>query len=275
MAASLAERLEPITRAFPAAAVFGAATGAVGDALLGGPFGVERLTELDPSPRLAARLAARRSPPHHVLAGDGDASPLAAATHDLVISSMELHAAADPIGALVQARLALKPDGLFLGCFPGGETLHELRACLAEAEIETMGGLSPRVSPMGELRDLGGLLQRAGFALPVADSDRIEIWFESPLALMRELRAMGESNALSLRRKQFLRRETLARAMALYAERFSRADGKIRATVELVTLTGWAPADTQPQALRPGSATQRLADALGVEERPAGEKPAP
>lgn len=272
VAAALADRLAPIQRRFPAAAVFGAATGAVGDALLGGAFGVERLVEIDPSPRLAARLRARRKPPHLVLVGEGDAAPLAHGAFDLVVSSLELHAAADPVGALVQARLALRPDGLFLGCFPGGETLAELRACLAEAEIETRGGMSPRVAPMGELRDLGALLQRAGFALPVADSDRLEIWHESPLALMRELRAMGESNAMTARDKRFLRRDMLARAAALYAERFSRADGKIRATVELVTLTGWAPAENQPKALRPGSAQARLADALGAEERPAGEK---
>ncbi len=272
VAAALAERLEPIRRTFPAAAVFGAATGVVGDTLLGGSFGVETLVEIESSPVLAAKLAERRSAPHRVIVGEADPSPLAHNQYDLVISSLDFHAAADLVGSLVQARLALKPDGLFIGVFPGGETLLELRDCLAAAEVETSGGLSPRVAPMGELRDLGSLLQRAGFALPVADSDRIDIWFDTALDLMRDLRAMGEANALTLRNPRFLRRDTLARTVALYADRHARADGRVRATVELVTLTGWAPAEGQQKALRPGSAAQRLADALGSEERPAGDK---
>lgn len=252
--------------------MFGAATGAVGDVLLGGPFGVETLTEIDIAAGAAEQLAQRRMAPHSVLVGEADRSPLAHGVFDLVVSSLDLHAAEDPVGVLVQARLALKPDGLFIGVFPGGETLHELRTCLADAEIETTGGLSPRIAPMGELRDVGALLQRAGFALPVADSDHLEIWFDDALGVMRDIRAMGEANALSLRNPRFLRHDTLARAAALYAERHARADGRVRATVELVTLTGWAPDASQQQPLRPGSASQRLADALGVEERPAGEK---
>ena len=167
---------------------------------------------------------------------------------------------AELLGAV--RREGLEADGVLLAALLGGESLAELRTCLAEAEIETTPGLSPRVAPMGEIRELGALLQRAGFALPVADSERLDLWHSSPLHLMQEIRAVGESNAMTDRKQSFLRRDTLGRCLALYQERFSRPDGKTRATLEIVTLTGWAPAAGQQQPLRPGSAAARLADDL-------------
>lgn len=190
---------------------------------------------------------------------------------DLAVLGGTLHWANDPVGALIQLRRALVPDGLMLAFGAGGETLHELRAALAEAEIAEEGGLSPRVSPMAELRAAGALLQRAGFALPVADAERQEVHYADALALMRDLRAMGEANALRDRRRAPLRRATLARAAAIYAKRFPAPGGRVRATFETLVLTGWSPGPDQPRAKRPGSATARLADALGTVEHPAGE----
>jgi hypothetical protein len=166
-----------------------------------------------------------------------------------------------------------------IAVLPGGETLAELRSCLAEAELAVRGGLSPRVAPMGEIRDLGALLQRAGFALPVADSLRLSLSYASPRALLHDLRALGETNALALRERRGLRRAVLEGAEALYAARHpdpeDRAAGRVTATLEIVTLTGWAPHSSQPRPLRPGSAATRLADALGTEERPAGDTAGP
>jgi hypothetical protein len=150
----------------------------------------------------------------------------------------------------------------------GGQTLHELRACLAEAESEITGGLSPRVLPMGEIRDLGGLLQRAGFALPVADSFSKTVRYRDALHLMRDLRLMGEGNALAARLRRPTRRAVLVRAAELYQAQYGDAEGRIPATFEIICLTGWAPADSQPKPLKPGSAAQRLADALNAAEMP-------
>lgn len=194
---------------------------------------------------------------------DSDRLDLAPGAHDLVVHALALHWANDPVGQLVQARRALRPDGLFLGALYGGETLTELRTALAEAEVEVLGGLSPRVAPMGEIRDLGGLLQRAGFALPVADSRRYDVSYSDALALMRDLRAMGETNVLHGRLRRPTPRALIARAAAAYAARFGRPGGRVGATFEVIFLTGWAPAPDQPQPLRPGSATTRLSDALG------------
>lgn len=185
--------------------------------------------------------------------------------HDLVVHAFGLHWADDPVGQLVQSRLALLPDGLFLGVMFGGETLHELRAALAEAETRVSGGLSPRVLPMADLRDLGGLLQRAGFALPVADSAKLTVRYPDLATLVRDLRGMGETNALAARDRRVPRRALFAETERLYRAHFAD-DTHLIATFELVFLTGWAPAESQPQPLRPGSATSRLADALGVPE---------
>ena len=192
---------------------------------------------------------------------------------DLVTSVLSLHTVNDLPGVLVQARRALKPDGLFLAALFGGETLTELRQSLAAAEIEVTGGISPRVAPFGDVRDLGGLLQRAGFALPVADVERTVVRYSNLAALVRDLRAMGETNALVERSRKPMPRALWAAAAAHYAAHFADPDGKLRATFDIVYLTGWAPHESQQQPLKPGSATARLADALGTDERSAGEKP--
>ncbi|SEN10592.1 hypothetical protein SAMN04488003_10962 [Loktanella fryxellensis] len=216
-----------------------------------------------PTPAIWARILpdAATMPPTDVL----DVRP---GVHDLVIHDLSLHWADDPVGQLVQARHALMPDGLFIGTLFGGQTLHELRACLAQAEAQVTGGLSPRVAPMAEIRDLGGLLYRAGLALPVADGDTLRIRYRDAHALMHDLRTMGEGNALAARQRHATRRAVMAVAADLYGTHFAHPDGGITATFEVITLTGWAPADSQPQPLRPGSATARLADALGTAETP-------
>ena len=208
------------------------------------------------------------------IVADDEVLALVPGAHDLVIHALALHWANDPVGQLVQSLRALRPDGLFLGFAFGGQTLHELRACLAESEAALTGGLSPRVLPMAEIRDLGGLLHRAGFALPVADSLRHAVSYRDAWHLMADLRAMGEANALASRLRHPTRRAVLADAAARYAARFKRPDGRITATFEIICLTGWAPHASQQQPLRPGSAVQRLADALGATES-AAAKPAP
>ena len=187
-------------------------------------------------------------------------------THDMVIHALALHWANDPVGQLVQCRRALRPDGWFIGLMFAGQTLHELRACLAQAEAEVTGGLSPRVLPMGEIRDLGGLLQRAGFALPVADSFAMKVRYRDAFHLMHDLRAMVEGNAMVQRLRRPTRRAVFVRAAEVYQQTYGGPDGKIPATFEFVVLTGWAPDDSQPKPLRPGSAAKRLSDALSVPE---------
>jgi SAM-dependent methyltransferase len=198
---------------------------------------------------------------------DDDLLALTPGAHDLVIHAMALHWANDPLGQLVQCRRALAPDGLFIAVFPGGRTLHELRSSLAEAESRVTGGLSPRVLPMGEIRDLGALMQRAGFALPVADNLTQTVHYRDFGRLVADLRAMGETNVLAARPRHFARREIFGRASAVY-QGLASPEGHLPATFELVFLTGWAPHDSQQQPLRPGSARSRLADALGVPEKP-------
>ncbi|SFS19687.1 hypothetical protein SAMN05444714_2303 [Yoonia litorea] len=199
---------------------------------------------------------------------DTETLDLSQGAHDLVIHAMSLHWANDPVGQLVQCRHALTPDGLLLCIFLGGQTLHELRASLAEAEANVTGGLSPRIAPMGEIRDLGGLLQRAGFALPVADSTHLTASYVNAFHLMHDLRKMGENNALSDRIRHMTRRNVLTEAACIYADNFRNDDNRVDATFEFITLTGWSPDASQPQPLRPGSATARLADALGTQETP-------
>lgn len=192
---------------------------------------------------------------------------LAAQSHDLVISALALHWAEDPVGQLVQCRRALRPDGMMIAALFGGETLNELRAALTSAEAAETGGLSPRILPMGEIRDWGGLLNRAGLALPVADSALTRVHYSSPRALMRDLRAMGEGNALNARLRRPTRAGVIRSAEAIYTAQHAGADGRIPASFEIVTLTGWAPDDSQPQPLKPGSATHRLDEILaGLKE---------
>ncbi|MGB5865987.1 MAG: methyltransferase domain-containing protein [Sulfitobacter sp.] len=202
------------------------------------------------------------------LAPDTEALDLELQTHDLVAHMMSLHWANDPVGQLIQCRRALKPDGLFIAVSFGGDTLQELRRALGEAEIEVTGGLSPRIAPLPELRDLGDLLQRAGFALPVADTSTLTVEYRDIWHLMHDLRAMGETNALASRLRQPTRRTVFERAQSLYAEHFAAPSGRLKASFEFQVLTGWAPHSSQPQPLRPGSAQQRLADALGTPEKP-------
>lgn len=203
--------------------------------------------------------------PEAVIVPDDEVLALEPGAHDLVIHGLSLHWANDPVGQLIQSHRALRPDGLFMGVMFGGQTLHQLRAALAEAESAQMGGLSPRVAPMGEIRDLGALLQRAGFALPVADSSLRNVTYSDALALMRDLRAMGEGNALAQRLRRPVPRGLFSETAARYAAAFGQ-DGRIPATFELIFLTGWAPHESQQKPLRPGSAVQRLADALGTKE---------
>jgi SAM-dependent methyltransferase len=207
------------------------------------------------------------------IVADLEALPFAAESLDLVVSAFALQTVDDLPGALIQIRRALKPDGLFLAALLGGDTLTELRESFAVAESELTGGVSPRVAPFADLRDMGALLQRAGFALPVTDVDRVVVRYSSPLALMADLRRMGATNPLVDRRRVPLRRNVLARLIEVYAERFSDPDGKVRASFDIVWLSGWAPHESQQQPLRPGSAKASLADALGTREISAGEKP--
>jgi len=203
---------------------------------------------------------------------DEEMLPFGDATIDLVVSALALQFANDLPGVLVQIRRALKPDGLFLAALLGGETLTELRQSFAEAESDLEGGVSPRVAPFADLRDLGALLQRAGFALPVTDADRVTVRYDTAFALMHDLRRMGATNVLLARRRTPLRRATLLRMAEIYSSRFADPNGRVRATFEIVWLSGWAPHPDQQQPLRPGSAKTRLADALGAREISAGEK---
>jgi SAM-dependent methyltransferase len=258
VADDMAGRLSAVLRQFDIAADIGTPTGAVRQALAG---------------RVGTIVAAEpMSGGAFAVAADEEALPFRDGSLDLVVSALALQFVNDLPGTLVQIRRALKPDGLFLAAMIGGESLVELREAFAQAESEVEGGVSPRVAPFADLRDLGALLQRAGFALPVTDIDRVTVRYATPLALMHDLRCMGASNALAERRRTPLRRATLRRLFEIYAERFSDADGRIRATFEIVWLSGWAPHESQQKPLQPGSAKIRLADALRTTEISTGEK---
>jgi SAM-dependent methyltransferase len=260
VAEDIADRLAVVLRRFDVAVDLGTPGEAVRRALAGiGKLG----TIVAASPFATGPLA---------VVVDEEALPFRDGALDLVVSALSLQFVNDLPGALVQIRRTLRPDGLVLAALAGGETLTELRLAFAQAEAEIEDGISPRVAPFADLRDLGALLQRAGFALPVTDVDRITVRYASPVALMQDLRRMGATNVLNERRRKPLRRATLLRMVEIYGERFADADGRVRATFEIVWLSGWAPHESQQQPLRPGSARQRLADALGTKERPAGEK---
>lgn len=254
----LLDRLDDIRRTFPVTLEIGARRGAL-RASLEGRNGIESLIQADPSPAMIAAGTGAR------LAMDEELLPFADGSLDLVVSNLALHWTNDLPGALVQIRRALKPDGLLLAALIGGDSLGALRACLAEAEAQTTGGMAPRLSPLIDVRDAGALLQRAGFALPVVDIDRIEVSYADALALMRDLRAMGETNALAERPRGFARRDVLAAAAALYAERHGDAEGRITAAFDIVHLSGWAPAPGQQQPLRPGQGQVSLTRVLGEE----------
>ncbi len=208
------------------------------------------------------------------VAADEEVLPFGDGRLDLVLSVLALHFVNDLPGTFVQIRRALKPDGLFLGALLGGDTLRELREAFLAADIEMTGGASPRVMPVADVRDYGALLQRAGFGLPVADSERLTVTYPDVLALLQDLRRMGAANILVERSRKPLRRSVLARMSAIYHERFGLSGGRIPATFEIIYLTGWAPHESQQKPLTPGSAKVRLADALGVKEHSAGDKAA-
>ena len=265
VADDIAERIAVIHRDFACAANVGAHHGLVSRKLRG-IAKVGNIIDVDS----ADRMLARSDGP--IVVADEEALPFAPESLDLVVSGLSLHLVNDLPGSLVQIRRALKPDGLLLAALLGGETLKELREAWLIAEDEIMGGASPRVAPFADVRDLGGLLQRAGFALPVADSDVVTVRYASALDLMREIKGMGASNMLTARRRVPVTRRLLLRAAQVYTERFAEADGRIPATFEIITLTAWAPHDNQQKPLLPGSANMRLAEALGVTELPAGDK---
>jgi SAM-dependent methyltransferase len=258
-AQDLVERLSAVKRQFAVAADIGTPTG-------------DLVRALAANPAIGSVVATGTQRGAGVMA-DEEALPFRNESVDLAVSALALQAVNDLPGTLVQIRRALKPDGLFLAALLGGNTLTELRESFFAAEEEIEGGASPRVAPFLEVREAGGLLQRAGFALPVIDVDNLTVRYGSPFSLMRDLRAMGATNPLVERRRKPLRRATLLRMAQIYAERFVDPDGKVRATFDIVWLSGWAPHESQQKPLRPGSAKMRLADALGAREIPAGEKP--
>jgi SAM-dependent methyltransferase len=251
VAADMAERVSAVLRQFDHGADIGTPSGAVRRALAS--TGQVKLIDA-------------------VAIGDDEILDLAPGSLDLALSALALQFVNDLPGLLIQIRRALKPDGLLLAALAGGDTLIELRQSFAAAESEMEGGLSPRVAPFADVRDMGALLQRAGFALPVVDSERLTVRYDAALALMQDLRRMGATNILHDRRRTPLRRSTLLRMAEIYARRFADPDGRLRATFEIVWISGWAPHESQQKPLRPGSARARLADALGTKEVPAGDK---
>jgi SAM-dependent methyltransferase len=268
VAEDIADRLAAILRRFDIAADLGSPTDALRRVLAVSPQ-IGTLIALDSAFDMVTPARGL------AIVADEEALPLAEASVDLIVSGLSLHMVNDLPGTFAQVRRALKPDGLFLAALIGGETLTELRQCFADAEAEVEGGASPRVAPFADVRAIGALLQRAGFALPVTDADRLTVRYDSAFALMQDLRRMGAGNALIERRRTPLRRATLMRMAQFYRERFADADGRVRATFDIVWLSGWAPHASQQRLPQPGSAQARLADALGTSEIPAGERARP
>jgi NADH dehydrogenase [ubiquinone] 1 alpha subcomplex assembly factor 5 len=262
VAARLADRLADIDRRFQRALDIGCHRGEVADALGERGF-AGTLVQCDLAPEMAA--AASGGPGRLRLAADEEALPFRAESFDLALSAFSLHWVNDLPGTLIQIARLLGPDGLMLAAIPGGGTLSELRAALAQAELAEEGGTSPRVSPFVDIRDAGALLQRAGFALPVIDAETLMVEYRDPWRLLADLRGMGEGNALLKRRRAPLRRATLAHALDILRTRHAGADGRVRITVEILTLTGWKAHPGQPKPLKRGSAAARLADALARE----------
>jgi NADH dehydrogenase [ubiquinone] 1 alpha subcomplex assembly factor 5 len=252
----IADRLTIVRREFPLCLQIGSR----GPSLPSGAFGIEKKFVMD-----------------NIRGGDiiaeEDFFPFADNSLDLVVSALNLHTVNDLPGAFLQIKRALKPDGLFIAAILGGETLFELRRCLEEAEIELTGGVSPRVAPFADKPQMGDLLQRGGFSLPVVDSDIVTVTYDSIFPLMRDLRRMGEGNAVIERIKTFTPRSIFLRAGEIYAEKFAEPDGRICASFEIIFLIGWSPHSSQQKPLRRGSAKSSLAEFLGTEEIGAGEKP--
>lgn len=263
----LGDRLGDLTRRFPLALDLGCHGGATAAAALASGK-IDEIIACDVAPAMARRACARTGMPG--IAADEEALPFAPASFDLVLSNLSLHWVNDLPGALLQIRQILKPDGFFLAALFGAGSLAELGEAMIAAESAVLGGARPRLAPLADLRDLAGLLQRAGFALPVADLETITATYADPIALLADLRGMGESNLTA--EPHPLRRDLLTRMGEEYRRRFAAEDGRVPATFRIVFLAGWAPGEAQQKPLRPGSAKARLADALGTTERPAGEK---
>ena len=255
----LADRVEDFTKTFSLALDLGCHTGQLGEAFKERGR-VKTLIQSDFSSAMAERAGGP------VLVADEEALPFGENTFDAIFSCLSLHWVNDLPGALAQIRRALKPDGLFLAAMFGGETLRELRTALTNSELEQTGGIHPRISPFADVRDAGGLLQRAGFALPVVDLDDIPVSYAEPLKLMLDLRGMGETNSVLARSLKFTRPATLLEAVAHYKEMYTDGDGRIPATFQVIFLTAWAPHESQQQPLKPGQSKARLADALDTEE---------
>lgn len=256
----LSDRLLDVSRNFDRALILGG-RGAPNPALIGAGRKITEAVTLDPTTHFA------NGPAGEALVGDAEFLPFAPGSFDLVFSVLDMHWINDLPGALVQLRRALKPDGLLLASIFGAETLQELRPVLMTAEAETMGGVSPRISPFADVRDCGSLLQRAGFALPVTDAETLTVHYGDPLRLFADLRGMGEQNAVAERMKHFTRRATLFQALQAYIEQHGNDAGQVPATFQIINLTGWAPDESQPKPMKPGSATQSLAEALGTTEK--------
>jgi SAM-dependent methyltransferase len=267
VAREIAERVSLMLREFPRALDLGAYHGLLGQA-------VSALPSVGEVVYAESAFAYAALCPRPALVCDEDLLPFKDASFNLVVSGLALHRVNDLPGSLIQIRRALAPDGLFMSAALGARALSELREVLIEAEGEMEGGASPRVSPFGDVSAYGALLQRAGFALPVADSEMLEVVYPSPRALMREVRALGGGNVLTARSRTPLLRRTLERAEDLYRTRYGTPDGKVTATFEFVFMSGWAPHESQQKPLKPGSAQARLADALHTQEQPAGDKAA-
>ncbi|MGE0667043.1 MAG: methyltransferase domain-containing protein [Sphingomonadales bacterium] len=264
----LADRLLDINRQFKTALDLGCHTGAMGRLLAARPD-LETLVSADLSPRMAALAPGLR------VAADEELLPFAEECFDLAVSALSLHWVNDLPGALIQLNRALKPDGLLLAAMLGGDTLTELRQAMMQAELAVEPGVAPRVSPFADIRDAGGLLQRAGFALPVTDVERITVDYADAFSLMRDLQGMAEANAVFERHKAPLKRRTVIAAMEAYHDLYGRRDGRVPATFDIIFLTGWAPHESQQKPLAPGSATMRLAQVLGTREQSTGEKTSP
>lgn len=267
VSSALAERLADSARRFPRALDLGCHTGGLAEALEAGGQ-VDHVTCFDGAPAMAARAA---SAGRETASGDTETLPFRQQDFDLVASALWLHRVNDLPGQLIQIREILKPDGLFLAGLFGAGTLSELRESFLQAESELTGGASPRIMPLPGLQDCAGLLQRAGFAMPVADVEHVTVRYDTPFALMADLKGMGEQAALT-ESGELLSRRVLARMAEIYAERFADPDGRLRASFEMVYLSGWSPAPDQPKPKRPGSARASLAEALGAKEKSAGEK---
>ncbi|WP_454853919.1 methyltransferase domain-containing protein [Rhizobium binxianense] len=257
-ATELADRLVVVERTFETAAELHGATGAAARAAMAtGKIG--RMVRVESEKAYAA-------PGEILVEAPLEDVPLEPQSANLVLAPLSLHLTNDTPGVFIQIRRALKPDGLFLAAIPGAGTLQELREVLLATEIEMTGGASPRVIPFADVRDIGSLMQRAGFALPVIDAESYTVRYDFIFPLMRDLRAMGMTNPLAARGRRPLTRAFFLRAAEIYAERYSDPDGRIRATFAIIYVSGWAPHESQQKPLQPGSAKARLADALKVEE---------